>query len=268
MSRGVSSSLCLQCRRYLGSSGQCRRCPVPAVRRTAAAGPRAFAAGLRGQVAGPAKPGPGSLQQRAGNHGSIGAAMWGPVTGVVRREQETWTGRAGGTTAVVVGALVVPVVIGLAAGSTNPAAVGGSVFALLLFPLALMVILMPFGRRRAPLGSLGRLVGNTATTGMALGSRAAGRPGRGVPGRVLIIGNGSDQSRVLVARALDVPIGATVTVHGPKFGGYRHAWFIRAHGLDDGPLPTRGAVAALVMLPVGALLWVAAVLEALSRVAR
>jgi hypothetical protein len=128
-----------------------------------------------------------------------------------------------------------------------------TLLAVLMLPLAFLIILMSLGRG-GPLSFMGRLAGNTVNMGMGLASQ--GRPRRGGPGRVLIVEHGTQQSRVEVARPLDVPIGSSVTVHGPRIAGYRHAWFIRVHGLDNHTLPARGVLLACASVAVGGLLTV------------
>lgn len=238
----VRARTCPSCRKYLAGGGTCPRCLVPGPQPGAT---RAFAKNLRAQTASPqAAPQPAA------------SGLWGPITGEVRREQETWTGRAWGTTMIVISALLAPLMVAILTGSsTAGGAIGGlfAMLAVLMLPIALLIVLMSLGRG-GPLSFIGRTAGNTVHLGMALGSHH--RPRGGGPGRILILEHGPHQSRVTVARPLDVPIGSTVTVHGPRIAGYRHAWFVRVHGLDNHALPARGVVLAIASTALGGLLTV------------
>lgn len=230
---------CQACKGYWPQGGSCPRCAGSASQGGMA---RVFARQLRAQTAAP----PSAPLSPSG-----GGGFWGPITGEVRREQDTWTGRASGTTLLTAAGLLAPLVAANATGSTTANGAVSAVFpmlATLVMPIALLVILMSLGRG-GPLYFIGRMAGNTVNLGMGLASRR-----RGGPGRILIIEHGSQQSRVAVARPLDVPIGSRITVHGPRIAGYRHAWFIRVHGLDSHALPARGVLLAIGSLAVGAIL--------------
>lgn len=234
---------CHSCKKYLPGGGACPRCTGSA---TQVGSTRAFATQLRAQTATP-------RQTPLG--GSNTGGFWGPITGQVRREQETWTGRARGTTGLTALALMAPLVAGILTGSTTAGDAAGGAFAMLailMLPLAFLVILMSLGRG-GPLSFMGRLAGNSINMGMGPASRR--RP-RGGPGRSLIVEDGTHKSRVDVARPLDVPIGSSVTVHGPRIAGYRHAWFIRVHGLDNHALPARGVLLACTSVVLGGFLTV------------
>jgi hypothetical protein len=81
---------CHSCKKYLPGGGACPRCTGSAthVGRT-----RAFATQLRAQT---------TTAPHAPATGSSAGGFWGPIAGQVRREQETWTGRARGTTTLTV----------------------------------------------------------------------------------------------------------------------------------------------------------------------
>lgn len=238
MSPTRTTRTCPTCSKYLPSGGPCPRCSAsgPQPRRT-----RAFAKSLRAQTS----------TQPAPQPAASGGGLWGPITGEVRREQETWTGRARGTTPLALTGLAAPMIVAISTGATTTSEAAGGAFAVLavlLWPIAFLIILMSLGRG-GPLSFMGRLIGNTANLGMGLTSRQRARGGG--PGRILILENGANRSRVAVARPLDVPIGSTVTVHGPRIAGYRHAWLIRVHGLDSHALPARGVLPAIVSAAVG-----------------
>ncbi len=236
-----TSRTCPTCSRYLPGGGPCPRCPASGPQPSST---RAFAKSLRAQAAAQPAPEPAAS----------GGRFWGPVTGEVRREQDTWTGRARGTTPIALTGLSAPLIVAIATGATtaSEAASGAfAVLAVLMLPTALLIILMSLGRG-GPLSFMGRLAGNTANLGMGLASRQRARGGG--PGRILILQHGPHRSRVAVARPLEVPIGSTVTVHGPRIAGYRHAWLIRVHGLDSHALPTRGVILAAASLITGGLL--------------
>lgn len=236
---------CHSCQKYLPRGGACPRCAGPLPQSPSSV--RSFATQLRAQTAAPqATP---LARSRDGD-------FWGSITGQVRREQETSTRRARGTAALTVLALMAPLVAGILTGSTTASDAAGGVIAMLaiaMLPLVFLIVLMSFGRG-GPLSFMGRLAGNTVNMGMGLASQR--RPRRGSPGRILIGEHGGRQSRVEVARALDVPIGCTVTVHGPRIAGYRHAWFVRVHGLDNHALPARGVLLACASVALGGLLTV------------
>lgn len=234
---------CQTCRAYLPTGGGCSRCLRGAPQVTST---QAFAARLRAQSTTPPQ-----TQQTPGRAGRF----WGPATGEVRRERDTWTGRAYGTTLVTFAGLTAPLAVGTLTGSATASSVIGTAFgtlAVLLLPVALLIMLGSLGRG-GPLAFTGRMVGTTAAVGMGLASRSR----RGGPGRILIVEHQQRESRVLVARHLDVPIGSSVTVRGPLVAGYRHAWFIRVHGIDDRALPTRGVLLALASVSIGCVLSIA-----------
>ena len=233
---------CRTCKKYLPGSDFCPRCIGSA---TQGGSTRAFATQLRTQP---------TTAQLAPLTGSAAGGFWGPITGQVQREQETWTGRAPGTTSLTVLALMAPLCTGFLTGSTTAGDAAGGVMAMLVIltlPLAFLIIVMSFGRG-GPLSFLARLAGNTVNMGVGLASQR--RPRRGGPGRILIVAHGTQQCRVQVARPLDVPIGSSVTVHGPRIAGYRHAWFIRVRGLDNHCLPARGVLLACTSVVVSGLL--------------
>lgn len=233
---------CPSCQKYLPSGGPCPRC---AGSTTQAGTTRAFATQLRAQTAAPRHT-PAAV--------NAGGGLWGTTTGEVRREQETWTSRARGTTLLTVVGFAFPLFAAILTGSTTASGAAGGVFAMLamlFMPIAFLIILMSLGRG-GPFAFMGRMAGNTVNLGMGLASQR--QPRRGGLGRILIVEHGGQQSRVEVARPLDVPIGSRVTVHGPRMAGYRHAWFIRVHGLDNRALPARGVLMALSAIAVGGVL--------------
>ena len=245
---------CHSCKKYLPGGGACPRCTGSA---TQVGSTRAFATQLRAQT---------TRAPHAPATGSSAGGFWGTVAGQVRREQETWTGRARGTTTLTVLALMAPIVAGILTGSTTASDTAGGMIAMLAFlmlPLAFLIILMSLGRG-GPLSFMGRLAGNTVNMGMGLASQR--RPRRGGPGRILIVEHGTQQSRVEVARPLDVPIGSSVTVHGPRIAGYRHAWFVRVHGLDNHALPARGVLLACASVALGGLLTVLTLIAGIGEV--
>jgi hypothetical protein len=217
---------------------------------------RAYAASLRQQATAPAPVGAGPKRSPDG--------PWSPVSGQVRREQEAWLGRTAGGTRLLVGcAFVAPLLVGVLTTSAGMDDVMGGVLAalmLLMLPLAFLVVLMSLGGG-GPLGFMGRAVGNSVYVSSSL---TRGRGQQGGPGRVLILSTSQGELRVAVARAIDLPIGATVTVRGPRFGGYLHAWTIQADGLDPRPLLTRGVLPALVIAGLGLVLTVTQFLGALA----
>lgn len=235
--------ICQACKRYL-PGGACPRCAGFA---TQVGFTRAFATQLRAQTAAP---------QSAPAAGATVGGFWGPITGQVHREQEIRTSRARGTTILAVVGLTLPIAAAILTGSTTASDAAGGVFvmlAVLMLPIACLIILMSLGGG-GPLAFMGRMAGNTVSLGMALTSQR--QPRRGGPGKVLIVEHSAQQSRVAVARFLDVPIGSRVTVHGPRIAGYRHAWFIRVHELDNHPLPARGVLMAIGSAAVGGVLTV------------
>lgn len=224
-----------------------QRVNAPAATRTRAT--RTYAKTLRQQVNAPVA---AVVPASSGGH-------WAPVTGQIQREQEAWLGRtAGGTRLLVLLSFVVPMAAGVLTTSAGFEDVVSGVFAGLL----LLVLLMSLGGG-GPLGFMGRAVGNSVYVGTSLAGRASqGR--RGAPGRVLIVSTPAGPLRLAVARPIDLPIGTTVTVRGPRFGGYLHAWTIKAEGLDRRPLLTRGVLGALVMAALGSLLTVTQLVGALA----
>lgn len=127
----VRARTCPSCRKYLAGGGTCPRCSASGPQPGAT---RAFARNLRAQTASPqAAPQPAA------------SGLWGPITGEVRREQETWTGRAWGTTVVVIAGLMAPMMVAILTGSrTAGGAIGGlfAMLAVLMLPIALMIVLM------------------------------------------------------------------------------------------------------------------------------
>lgn len=234
--------ICHVCKRYLPTGGACPRCAGSAAQGGTT---RAFATQLRAQTAAP-RHAPAAVNP--------GGWFWGTITGEVRREQETWTSRARGTALLTVVGFASPLLAAILAGSTTASDAAGGVFAMLailFMPIAFLIILMSLGRG-GPFAFMGRMTGNTVNLGMGLASQR--QPRRGGPGRILIVEHGGQQSRVEVARPLDVPIGSRVTVHGPRLAGYRHAWFIRVHRLDNRALPARGVLIAIIAIAVGGVL--------------
>lgn len=219
---------------------------------------RTYAATLRQQATTPAPS--GAMPQ-----GPPGG-LWSPVCGQVRREQEAWLGRtAGGTRLLAVCALVMPLLVVVLTTSAGMEDVVGGVLAglmLLMLPLAILVLLVSLGDG-GPLGFMGRAVSNSLYVGSSLANRR-GQGRQGGPGRVLIISTPRGELRVAVAREIDLPIGTTVTVRGPRFGGYLHAWTIQADGLDPRPLFARGVLLALVLASLGLLLTATQVLGTLA----
>lgn len=216
---------------------------------------QAYAATLRQQVNASSPVGAGPPRSPGG--------PWGPVSGQVRREQDAWLGRtAGGTRLLVVCTFVLPLLVGVLTTSAGMADVSGVLvgLVLLMLPLAFVVLLLSLGGG-GPLGFLGRAVGNGVYIGTSLANR---RGQRGGPGRVLILSTPRGDLRVAVARAIDLPIGTTVTVRGPRFGGYLHAWTIQADGLDPRPLLTRGVLPAMVLVVLSLVLTVTHALGALA----
>ncbi|KQZ88499.1 hypothetical protein ASD62_03375 [Phycicoccus sp. Root563] len=173
---------------------------------------------------------------------------------------------ARGTTMVAVGGLALPVTVAIGTGAMTAAGAVGAVLTalgVLFLPLVCLGFLMSLGRG-GPLSFVGRVAGNVVRVGS--GVAGSHRPRRGGPGRVLILEHDGRKSRVVVARPLDLPIGARVTVHGLSVAGHRHAWFVRVHGLDRHPLPARGVVLALVCLGTGTLLSTVLVIGSLAEV--
>lgn len=245
MARRSATRRCPTCRRTPGSDPRCLQCSVSPAR---PAGTRAFAASLRRQPPAMTTPAPEAARRR----------FWAPVTGQVRREQEAVLGRAKGTGLVVAGAFALPVSISIVTGAmTASSAIGGVVtlMTIMLLPVAFVVLLMSIGRG----GAFGH-ANRVAINSVRLGSSLSGRRRRlATSGRILIVGTGPRECRVAVARDIDIPIGSTVTVRGPRLGGYRHAWLIQVHGLDDHALPTRGVVFTITALVGGLVLTAAAV---------
>lgn len=219
---------------------------------------RAYATNLRQQANGAPSPAAALSAQVGG--------PWSPVSGQVRGEQEVWLGRtAGGTRPLVLSALALPLVVGVLTTSAGVDDVAVGVLAglmLLMLPLAFLVILMSLGGG-GPLSCMGRAVGNSVYVGASLaGRRAQGQ--QGAPGRVLLLNGPHGDLRVAVARTINLPIGTTVTVRGPRFGGYLHAWTVQADGLDPRPLFTRGVLPALVLAGLSLGLLVTQVLGTLA----
>jgi hypothetical protein len=249
-----SPRICPSCRTYLAGAPTCRRC-VPVVSSAGSTAAKAFATGLRTQAATGAATASPPISS---------GSLWGSVTGEVRREQEAILGRARGTTALTLGACLLTVAAAIASGATSSGAVTGaaaSCLLLALVPVVLIIVLLSIGRG-GPLTHVRRMAGNSLAVGMSMGSMR--RPRRGSPGRVLIVGDGTTGTRIAVARMIDMPVGSTVTVHGPRIAGYRHAWLIRTHGLDSHPLPARGVLLAFAAAALGVVAIVAAVLGALG----